>query len=244
MAREVERNVAVVDQFPVFEPDGHTKKSGLAAGNFTSTVFQEGVVVGVSVTVAEIGVTGEYKTSFTPTGHGLYELQVKNDYNNEIWHGQYVSVDELTNALSEESRNQTLKIDQASVDIPPADDSLFDQLANKDAGKTFDPAFNSLEAISDSLTAFTGSASTVLTLLQADLARVLGLLHRNAILDNQTYDAQGQLTSARLRVFDSSTNVPSTPGGSETVGKLHEYQIEAEYDGLNVVRRFAMKQVL
>lgn len=244
MVREVQRTVAVVDQFPVFEPDGHTKKSGLVAGNFTSEVFQEGVVVPLSVTVTEIGATGEYKTSFTPGGHGLYELQVKNDYNDEIWHAQYVSVEELTVDLAEEARDQTLKIDQVSVDSPPAADSLFDQLANKDAGQTFDPASDSLEAISDSLSAFTGSTGTILTLMQADLARVLGLLHRNAILDNQTYDAQGQLTSARLRVFDSSTNVPSTPGGSETVGKLHEYLIEAEYDGLNVVRRFAMKQSL
>jgi hypothetical protein len=244
VVREIERNVAAIDQFPVFEPDGHTKKSGLLAGNFTSTVFQEGVVVAVVVTITEIGATGEYKTSFTPTGQGLYELQVKNDYNDEIWHGQYVSVDELTNVLAETARDQVLKIDQAAVDTPPTDDSLFDQLANKDAGKTFDPASDSLEAIADSLASFTGSTSTTLTLMQTDLARVLGLLHRNAILDNQTYDAQGQLTSARLRVFDSSLNVPSTPGGAETVGKLHEYEIEAEYDGLNLVRRFALKQVL
>lgn len=244
MIREVERNIAVVDHLPVFETDGYTKKSGLAAGNFTSEVFQEGALVAVPVTVTEIGVTGEYKATFTFSGHGMYEVQVRNDFNNEIWYGQYISVDELTVDLAEESRNQTVKIDQAVVDSPPVEGSLYDQLANKDAGQTFDPASDSLEAISDSLAAFTGNTSTTLTLMQVDLARVLGLLHRNAILDNQTYDAQGQLTSARLRVFDSSLNVPSTPGGAETVGKLHEYQIEAEYDGLNIVRRFALKQVL
>jgi hypothetical protein len=130
------------------------------------------------------------------------------------------------------------------VDDPPVDGSLYDQLANKGAGQTFNPAFHSLEAISEAITTASGSTSTTLTAIQADLARVLGLLHRNAILDNQEYDEQSQLTFARLRVFDSVANLPATPGGSETTGLLHEYEISAEYDGLNIVRKFTLKQLL
>lgn len=85
---------------------------------------------------------------------------------------------------------------------------------------------------------------TLLQSVDADVARVLGLLHHNAILDNQTYDGQGQLTGARLRVFDTAANVPDVPGGSETVGLLHMYQIEAEYSGVGVVSRFALKRVI
>lgn len=74
--------------------------------------------------------------------------------------------------------------------------------------------------------------------------RILGLLHENAIVDNQTYDSNTQLTSARLRVFDKASNVPSTPGGSETLGLKYEYQIEAEYDGLNKLTKYILKRVL
>lgn len=244
MTREVERNAPVVDQFPVFESDGHTKKSGLLAGNFTSEVFRQGAVVALPVTVTEIGTTGEYKTSFTPTDYDLYELQVKNDHNNDIWHAQYVSVEELTNELADEARDQTLKLDQTVVDSPPVDGSLYDQLANKSVAQTYDPASHSLEAIADSVDSFSTTTNVSLTALQTDLARVLGLLHRNAILDNQTYDAADQLTSARLRVFDSPGNVPDVPGGAETLGKIHEYEIETEYEGSGIVRRFVLKQVL
>lgn len=83
-----------------------------------------------------------------------------------------------------------------------------------------------------------------LTVLIADLSRVLGLLHHNAILDNQTYDSNNQLTSARLRVFDSAGHVPVTPGGSEVLGLTQEYSIVAEYDGLAIVKRYALTRVL
>lgn len=79
--------------------------------------------------------------------------------------------------------------------------------------------------------------------LKADLTRALGLLHHNAILDNQIYDGNTQLTFARLRVFDTEAHVPAVPGGSEVLGLLHEYTIHAEYDGLAVVKRYALKRV-
>ena len=66
--------------------------------------------------------------------------------------------------------------------------------------------------------------------LKADLRRVLGLLHRNAILDRQTYDDLGRLTSARLRVFTERSKVPAIPGGEEVDGLLHKYTIESTYD--------------
>lgn len=75
-----------------------------------------------------------------------------------------------------------------------------------------------------------------LSTLYADMQRVLGLLHRNALLDNQIYDGEGRLTGARLRVFADKSNVPATPGGSETTGLLHRYTIEAAYDATGAVK--------
>lgn len=242
--REVQKGSSVVDQFPVFEDNGYTTKTGLGPANFNATAFLNAAVLPLGITVDEIGSTGQYSVTFTVAFNGLYEIQVHNDFNNEIWHGQYVCVDELTNDLAETARDQSLKIDQVAVDSPPADGSLYDNLANKDASKTFDPATDSLEAIADALANSSTTTNSILVAMQADLARVLGLLHRNAILDKQEYDGQSQLTFARLRVFDSVANLPTTPGGNETVGLLHEYEIETEYDGLNIVRKFTLKQLL
>lgn len=244
-SREVEVGSAVLDQFPAFENDGYSKRSGLSAGDFSSIVFLNGAIVILPVTISEIGISGEYCVSFTPSTVGLYELQVLIDFNKQIWHAQYQSVVELTHDLANEARNQTNKIDLAPV-VPSsaADGSLIDQLFNKNSSKTYSPATDSLEAISDALTANGAATAALLAQMKADLSRVLGLLHRNAILDQQTYDSHGQLTSARLRVFDSPANVPSTPGGSETVGLLQQYSIAATYGGLNVVTKFTLKQVL
>lgn len=79
--------------------------------------------------------------------------------------------------------------------------------------------------------------------LRSDILRVLGLLHHNAVLDNQAYDEHGQMTSARLRVFELKSQVPSTPGGSETTGLLHEYNIEAVYDGAGVVKLYRLLRI-
>ena len=83
-----------------------------------------------------------------------------------------------------------------------------------------------------------------LHILGTDLARTMGLLHANSIVDNQTYDVNGQLTAARLRVFDLETNVPTVPGGAEVTGLIHEYNVIAEYAGQGVLTNYQLGQVL
>ena len=252
MTREVETGSPVIDQFPAFEVDGYTKRSGLLAGDFAPLVYRDGAVVALPVTITPVtGDPGEYKTVFTPNANGFYELHVRVIFNQEIRFARYESVAELTNDLAEGARDQANKIDLAALSWPPASNSLVDRIANKDGSQTYDKSTDSLEAIRDYLVSqlpgITGGIvdiSTEVNLLSADLARVLGLLHQNAIVDNQTYDGQNQLTSARLRVFDSAVNVPTVPGGSETVGLLHEYSIEAEWAGIGAASKFILKRVL
>jgi len=177
MTIEVENDGSVViDQFPVFESDGYSKKSGLTlvGGDFVVSSWKDGYQTSVSLTIAEIaGTPGEYRVEWTtPFGvFGRYQIQIFINYNKQIWHGEYQLVSS-------------------------SDD------------------------------------------------RIAGLLHENAIVDNQTYDSLSQLTSARVRVFDHAGNVPISPGGSETMGLKYEYQIEAEYDGLNKLTKYVLKRVL
>lgn len=101
-----------------------------------------------------------------------------------------------------------------------------------------------LELIKDGGTAQYDGATDSLHAVGTSVARILGLVHHNGIVDNQAYDTNLQLTAARLRVFDTAAHVPSVPGGNETVGLLHTYQIEAQYAGVGVLTRYALKRVL
>lgn len=101
-----------------------------------------------------------------------------------------------------------------------------------------------LELIKDGGLGDFDPAIHTLSKLGFGLERVLGLLHHNAIVDNQTYDTNQQITSARLRVFDSAANVPAAPGGSETTGLLQEYAVTMEYIGVGVLSNYQLKQVL
>jgi len=107
-----------------------------------------------------------------------------------------------------------------------------------------DLIYAAIQQIMDGGTGLFDPATDSLHVMAVDLSRILGLLHHNAILDSQVYDSNTQLKSARLRVFDTAAHVPATPGGSETLGLLHEYSIEAEYAGLAVVSRYVLKRVL
>lgn len=74
--------------------------------------------------------------------------------------------------------------------------------------------------------------------------RLLGLSRENSLFDRVQLDEHNQPTAGRLRVFDTSQNVPATPGGNETLGLLHEYQMVSTYAGQNVLVSFTMKRVL
>jgi hypothetical protein len=100
-----------------------------------------------------------------------------------------------------------------------------------------------LELMKDGGTTLFNGDKDSLHFLSTEISRVLGLLHRNSIIDSQQYDATRQLTYARIRVFDDPANVPALPGGNETTGLLQVYEMEAEYLDANIVKRFVLKQV-
>jgi hypothetical protein len=78
--------------------------------------------------------------------------------------------------------------------------------------------------------------------VMGQLELVKGLLHHNSMLDRQTY-LEGQLTGARLRMFDNPANVPNAPDGDEVIGRIAEFQIVSEYDDQGLNKKFVLKRV-
>lgn len=75
-----------------------------------------------------------------------------------------------------------------------------------------------------------------------ELETIKGLLHHNSMVDKQTY-LEGQLTSARVRMFDHPAHVPAAPGGNETAGRIAEFQISAEYDSQGLNKKYVLKRL-
>lgn len=97
MAYLVDLGTTVVDTFPVFEPDGYTKKSGETS--FSVTIYKDGVVNPLSSTISEIGSSGEYKISFLPDSVGSWKATVFVSYDRSWWGvDATVSVNHLSEA--------------------------------------------------------------------------------------------------------------------------------------------------
>jgi hypothetical protein len=60
---------------------------------------------------------------------------------------------------------------------------------------------------------------------KTNILRIMGLLHHNAILDQQVYNAENHLTSARLRAYDSREHADA--GG--LTGLLFTWLVSAVY---------------
>lgn len=70
-------NVPLTWHFSVFDPGGPTaKQSGIANGSFTKTAYRNGVVTALTVTVAEVGSTGEYIASATFATTGVWKVEI------------------------------------------------------------------------------------------------------------------------------------------------------------------------
>jgi hypothetical protein len=138
----------VVSSFAAFEDDGYTKRSGLTApGDFTTTVFLDGAADPLSVTITEIGSTGQYSVQFTPDAVGVWHVQVLIDFNKDIWFGEYHAV---------ESSLETILAQCEKIDLQPtlgtgavATGCLMDRLMNKDTNKTYNQLTDSLEGVRD-----------------------------------------------------------------------------------------------
>jgi hypothetical protein len=153
--RPINPGDTVIDQFPVFEFDGYSKHSGLHLIDFTITTYHAGVATPLSVSLAEIGTSGEYRIEYTPPGTGYWLVEILIDYNKDIWRSEveaaFTDVSGILAAV-EAVQHQVDKIDLAPTIGPAAvtDGSLMDRMMNKSsATKTYNQGTDSLEALRD-----------------------------------------------------------------------------------------------
>jgi len=173
MTRQVKINEAVIDQFPVFDFDGYTKLSGQT---FVSTVWKDAVVDGATVTITEIGSSGEYKMEFTPDSIGFWKVEVF------------------------------------------------------------------VNTTKDVLGFFYAAGAGTIEDVYSMTVRLLGLNKENIFVEETQYDGNGQLISARIRLFDSKANCDAaTSGGSETTGLVATYTFTNVWENVNEFEYF--KQV-
>lgn len=77
------------------------------------------------------------------------------------------------------------------------------------------------------------------------ILRILGLQHQNALVDSTVHDADRNLTSARIRVYDSDVNVAAAAAISPATyntGLLFQYQISASFFS-GVLQKYRIEKV-
>lgn len=62
---------------------------------------------------------------------------------------------------------------------------------------------------------------------KTNILRLLGLVHENSIVDQQMWDSQGNLTSARVRSYDTKANAIA----AGITGLRFIYSVNAQYSG-------------
>lgn len=80
---------------------------------------------------------------------------------------------------------------------------------------------------------------------RTNILRLLGLLHENAVVDMNIYDSDENLTSARIRVYDSSANATAASAISPLpylTGLRFEYTVTASYAG-GLLKKYVINRV-
>lgn len=97
----------------------------------------------------------------------------------------------------------------------PANQGYFNYVAQffANAGFTIDAGYDRIGDLID-----VGST-------KAQMARLLGLHNENTVIDNQVYDSQQKLLSARIRTYNSKANAQA----SGAVGLVASYTVSAAY---------------
>lgn len=85
--RPVTLGQTIIDQFPVYDTDGFSKKSGITV--FDINLWKDAIPSLLPVAITEIGTSGEYKVELTPDSPGVWLCEVNIPFNKQAWYGEY-----------------------------------------------------------------------------------------------------------------------------------------------------------
>lgn len=87
--RTVKPGVEVIGQFSVVSiEDGYTKISGLSS--FSTSIWKDGIVQSIPITITEISSSGEYSYAFTPDNLGYWKVEVLIDYSKDLFGFEFI----------------------------------------------------------------------------------------------------------------------------------------------------------
>lgn len=87
---------------------------------------------------------------------------------------------------------------------------------------------NKVDSVATDTSSVIASVSVLqnsMTIVQADLKRVLGLMHENIFIDNPIYDGNNNMIGARIRIYSN----PASTGSSNNI--IGTYEITVTPDG-------------
>ena len=80
---------------------------------------------------------------------------------------------------------------------------------------------------------------------RTNILKVLGLVHENTVVDQQTYDVDGNLQTARIRAYNNATNAGNAAAASPSsynTGLLFTWNVSAEYS-LGLLSKYSIVRV-
>ena len=115
---------------------------------------------------------------------------------------------------------------KAKTDNLPADPASETNVdANETKIDTVDTVVDAIKAVTDNL-----PDSGALTTIDTNLKQAVGLVNRHIYIDTTVFDGDGNMTSARVRIYDSAANATTHGAG----GLLYTLTVTATYSGGNL----------
>jgi len=211
--------------FTVFDTDGVTPLTG-QAGSCTSSLRKNGATTAESVTIGEIGSTGRYYASFTPTAISNYDLEVTcpdDRVVGENWETEAVDLDDLKTEID---ANET-KIDDILADTDTLEVDLETYMDGKFSTTdglitTLDgvvdlikPETDKIQAIDDNVDAILLDTDTI----EADLKTYMDTKETNII-------AEVDANEAKLDIIQTDLDNPT-----QYMADVSALAIEANVEG-------------
>jgi hypothetical protein len=214
----------------VFMPGGNTSDSEFISSYFERHINRDNnneIRIRLIHSVATYNVTHQLFIDYAAVTS--IDVITAKDIANAVWDETLIGHN-LDNTFGQSIQNSSANILSASaairndlVDLNTKIDSLSGDIGTQIVSLSasnqvnFNLVNNNITNLDTKITAISGSIVDI----SNDLKKVLGLVHENIFIDNPTYDGDGNMTSARVRIYSNPASVGT---GNDVIGT---YQVSA-----------------